>query len=336
MIFRKWKNVSKNDALFLFAHLLAVLQALYAGMPGRQKTGNNELCAAMSTMNTYNLPQDLQKYNTVNDTNDLSIFNYEVPATVIKNKINLNKHVLSFLVEGEKDVRFADTAVRIDTSKSLLIASGNFLMTEYIGGTCFKCLLFFFSEKNIVDFLSKHSGHISARKPESLTGIRSYFQIEKDPFIIHFINSLAQSFELRGAVTQKILALKFEEILLYLTDKYGVSFLSYLQSLLVSKRELSFKTIVEENVYSNLSIEEVAFLCNMSLSTFKRQFMNIYQAPPGKWFQKKRLDKAKEMLRLNNLKPSEIYMDFGYNDLSSFSIAFKKEFGKSPKQASLL
>ncbi len=283
-------------------------------------------------MNIYNLPQDLLKNKAAINADEPAIFNYEVPNTVMKNRINLNHHVISFLVEGEKEVRFADKAVRIDTSQSLLIASGNFLMTEYIGSTCFKCLLFFFSQRQVSDFLAKHSGQFRVKSQ----GAGAYFQIEKDGFIERFIDSLAQSFELNGAISQKILALKFEEIMLYLTDKYGAPFLAYLESLLASKQELSFKTIVEENVYSNLNIEEIAFLCNMSLSTFKRQFTQIYGTPPGKWFQKKRLDKAKEALRNDKLKASEIYMDYGYNDLSSFSIAFKKEFGVSPKQASAL
>ena len=287
-------------------------------------------------MNTYNLPEDLLKHKPVNNTDDLAIFNYQVPNSVMKNKINLNKNVISFLVEGQKDVRFADRSVSIDTSQSLLIASGNFLMTEHIGSTCFKCLLFFFSQKNVSDFLLKHHNLVTAKKQELSRSQRSYFQIENDPFINQFINSLAQSFELHWAVAQKILALKFEEIMLYLTDKYGLSFLSYLESLPANQQELSFKAIIEKNVYSNLNIEELAFLCNMSLSTFKRQFTNIYGTPPGKWFQNKRLDKAKEMLRNDKLKASEIYMDIGYNDLSSFSIAFKKEFGISPRQAASL
>lgn len=289
----------------------------------------------MTKVNIYNLPDDLLKHNAVNNTDNLAIFNYEVPNTVMKNKINLNRHVISFLVEGQKDVQFADKFVSIGARQSMLIASGNFLMTEHIGSKCFKCLLFFFSQHHISDFLSKHAGHMDIEKHAEISSIRPYFQIEKDSFIDHFINSLAQSFTLKEAISQKILSLKLEEILLYLTDKYGAAFLLYLHSLLASQQELSFKAIIEKHVYSNLNIEEIAFLCNMSLSTFKRQFAHMYHTPPGKWFQKKRLDKAKEILINNKLKASEIYMDFGYNDLSSFSIAFKKEFGVSPKQVSL-
>jgi len=36
------------------------------------------------------------------------------------------------------------------------------------------------------------------------------------------------------------------------------------------------------------------------------------------------------ILEKGELKPSDIYLDFGYNNLSNFSIAFKNKFGKSP------
>lgn len=70
----------------------------------------------------------------------------------------------------------------------------------------------------------------------------------------------------------------------------------------------------------------------MSLSTFKRHFIKEYNASAGRWFKDKRLQKAKETLELDNLKPSDIYLDFGYNNLSNFSIAFKNKFGINPSE----
>jgi AraC-like DNA-binding protein len=62
----------------------------------------------------------------------------------------------------------------------------------------------------------------------------------------------------------------------------------------------------------------------------------MYQEAPGKWFQRKRLNKAREMLSAHKVKPSEIFMDFGYDNLSNFSAAFKNQFGYSPKQVLLV
>ena len=134
---------------------------------------------------------------------------------------------------------------------------------------------------------------------------------------------------------ENLLSVKFEELMLYLINKYGNTFEFYLHSLIV-KETSPFKETVESKIHSNLKLEEIAFLCNMSLSTFKRHFINEYNVSPGKWLQDKRLQKAKEMLEKGDLKPSDIYLDVGYNNLSNFSIAFKNKFGFSPSETSLL
>jgi AraC-like DNA-binding protein len=130
---------------------------------------------------------------------------------------------------------------------------------------------------------------------------------------------------------ENLLSLKFEELMLYLLQKYGKNFELYLHSLII-KESSSFKNSIESKIHSNLKLEEIAFLFNMSLSTFKRHFISEYKESPGKWLQDKRLQKAKETLEKGNLKPSDIYLDFGYNNLSNFSTAFKNKFGYSPKR----
>jgi AraC family transcriptional regulator, exoenzyme S synthesis regulatory protein ExsA len=281
-------------------------------------------------MNVSNLP-DVFFQSEQDALSELNIVNYEVNGSSNKNKINMSKHVLSFLMEGQKEVHFSDKSVSINTNQSLLIRSGNFLMTEHVGDTYFRCLLFFFSQRNIEEFFIKYSGLVSESGINGKAIGEPYFRLEKDEFIIHFISSLEQSFHLKNSVSQNILRLKFEEIMLFLTDKYGDEFSAYLKSLLVDEKSLSFKTVMEKNICSHLNLEEIAFLCNMSLSTFKRQFTQIYQVSPGKWFQRMRLNRAREILNANKVKPSEIYMDFGYDSLSNFSAAFKNEFGYSPK-----
>jgi AraC-like DNA-binding protein len=76
-----------------------------------------------------------------------------------------------------------------------------------------------------------------------------------------------------------LLLVKFEEIMLYLLYKYKEKFEFYL---FFNFKEVSpFKNVVESNVHSNLKLEEIAFLCNMSLSTFKRHFIVEYNEAPG-------------------------------------------------------
>jgi hypothetical protein len=79
-----------------------------------------------------------------------------------------------------------------------------------------------------------------------------------------------------------LLSIKFEEIMLYLSQKYGSAFVNYIQSLAQTDSNSSFRKIVEANTYSNLSIPEIAFLANMSLSTFKRHFVAGVSRKPRK------------------------------------------------------
>jgi len=186
------------------------------------------------------------------------------------------------------------------------------------------CKLLFFSENKLIAFLDKYSNNKNNKEEIP------YFIIENDAYISSFLNSLSNLQINRSGLTLNMLSVKFEEIMLYLLNKYGTSFELFLHSL-ISKETSPFKKIIESNVYSNLKLEEIAFLCNMSLSTFKRYFTSEYNISPGKWLQDKRLQKAKDVLQEGAVKPSDIYLDYGYNNLSNFSIAFKNKFGVNPK-----
>lgn len=262
------------------------------------------------------------------DTNpDLYVYDFKMTNDVVKSKVNLSMNMFSFLQVGKKQAHFADTSVAVNSKQSLLLKKGNWLWTELLDTEAiYYCKLLFFSEKKLTEFLDKNGAGIRPNKVEI-----PYFIIENDAYITSYLNSLNTIRAAPKIFMENLLSVKFEEILLYLLNKYGNKFEQFLQSL-ISKEVSPLNKVVESNVYSNLKLEEIAFLCNMSLSTFKRHFTAEYRATPGKWLQDKRLLKAKETLGQGNLKPSDIYLDFGYNNLSNFSIAFKNKFGVSPKE----
>ncbi len=256
---------------------------------------------------------------------DLFVHDFKMTDDVFKSKVNLSLHMFSFLQKGKKQVHFADSSVAVNSEQSLLIKRGNCLWSELLDKEeIYYCKLFFFSESKLRDFLKKHS---QSTPNEEETP--SYFVLENDEYIHSYLNSLSTTVDAPATFKENLLSVKFEELMLYLLNKYGETFEKYLQSL-ISKEHSVFKTVVENNVYSNLKVDEIAFLCQMSLSTFKRNFIKEYKTTPGKWLQDKRLRRAKALMKDGKLKPSDIYLDFGYKNLSNFSAAFKKKFGKSP------
>ncbi|MBC7749280.1 MAG: helix-turn-helix transcriptional regulator [Methylotenera sp.] len=258
---------------------------------------------------------------------DLLLYDFKMTNDVVKSKVNLSMNMFSFLQVGKKQVHFADTSIAVNSKQSLLLKKGNWLWTELLDKEAiYYCKLFFFSEEKLIEFLQKHTKSGSPHKDEI-----PYFVIENDDYIITFLNSLSVLNTAPSDYTEQLLLVKFEEIMLYLLYKYEQKFEYYLYSL-IFKEVSPFKKVVESNVHSNLKLEEIAFLCNMSLSTFKRHFTLEYNEAPGKWLQDKRLQRAKDLLHEGLLKPSDIYLDVGYTNLSNFSIAFKNKFGISPKE----
>ncbi|CAA0197555.1 helix-turn-helix domain-containing protein [Tenacibaculum maritimum] len=258
-------------------------------------------------------------------TPDLFAYDFKMTQDSIKTKVNLNMHMFSFLQTGKKQVHFAGTSVLVNNQQSLLIKKGNCLWSELLGDNAiYFCKLLFFSEKKLREFLNKHNILEEKNQKEA-----SFFVIENDAYITSYLNSLSSIVSNTSVFIENLLAIKFEELMLYLINKYDETFKSYLYSL-ISKQTSAFQKTIEKNIYAALTLEEIAFLCNMSLSTFKRHFIKEYNVSPGKWLREKRLLKAKELLEKDGLKSSEIYIQFGYNNLSNFSNAFKNRFGINP------
>ena len=257
---------------------------------------------------------------------ELLIYDFKMKSDVVKSKVHLSMNMFSFLQVGKKQVHFAGNSVVVNKDQSLLLKKGNWLWTELLDvDTTYYCKLLFFSDNKLKEFLEKHT------KPSSKTIIDSpYFVIRNDDYIISYLNSLTTISDAPPVFFENLIALKFEELMLYLLQKYGGKFEMYLKSLILEETS-PFKKIIESKVQSNLKLGEIAFLCNMSLSTFKRHFTSEYKTTPGKWLQERRLETAKKLLEKGELKSSDIYLDFGYNNLSNFSIAFKNKYGFSPK-----
>lgn len=82
----------------------------------------------------------------------------------------------------------------------------------------------------------------------------------------------------------------------------------------------------------NKPLSEFSRESGRSLSAFKRDFQELYGTPPRRWLRQKRLDHAFHLLKTTGKKPSEIYLECGFEDLAHFSKSFKQQFGLNPSE----
>lgn len=96
--------------------------------------------------------------------------------------------------------------------------------------------------------------------------------------------------------------------------------------------KLDLVDFMERNYMFNLPLEKFGYLTGRSLTTFKKDFNKAFNTSPGRWLTQKRLALAHYQIVEKKRKPSEVYLEVGFEDLSHFSFAFKKNFGYNPTQ----
>ncbi len=270
------------------------------------------------------LPKDLK----IGESENLQLYSYRRTEDIQKTKINLSKSTISFLRTGTKEVIGDDKTVQIGNQHFVIMKSGNCLMTEKVSDSfkVYQSILLFFSDQEVLHFLEKYNQFSSNLKNQ-----KSFYIFEYDNFIQNFVDSLEQILKLPKDIQTKILKNKFEEIMLYLLHRNNSNFLNSLVQN-VDDKISKLTDIAENNKHNKLNLKELAFLCNMSVSTFKREFFKLYQITPMKWFNEQRLNHVAFMLKTKRNRPIELYQDAGYENFSNFAQAFKKKFGMTPKQ----
>ena len=96
--------------------------------------------------------------------------------------------------------------------------------------------------------------------------------------------------------------------------------------------KMDLEKFMLSNFHFNIPVEKFARLTGRSLAGFKRDFQKIFDMSPRHWLQVKRLTEARYLIEKKNRKPSEIYLELGFESLSHFSHSFKKKFGKAPTE----
>jgi len=257
------------------------------------------------------------------------LYDYSSNITQEKIKVSLTKNLFSFVREGVKKIILPQGLGKIDNSAFVLLKKGNGLMTEKVSESQkYRSILFSFDDEILHTFLLKYQF-----QKENISQEKDFMILPKDDFILNFLESLFLQGKAIQDLPLSLKMLKFEELMYYLMQQpFGKRVINFLLASQNDKQTAHFKNIIEANINNTLTISELAFLCNMSISTFKRKFQEIYAAPPNKWFQNKRLEKAAFLLKNQQLRPSDIYFEVGFSNLSSFIQAFKNKYGITPKK----
>lgn len=154
------------------------------------------------------------------------------------------------------------------------------------------------------------------------------------PLLQSLFNSLQPYFELSDALPADIAVFKVEEAIriLRVINPATDGLLAFNET----RGKIDLVTFMKQNFRFNLPLEKFGYLTGRSLTTFKKDFKIAFKSSPGRWLTEKRLELAHYQLTELHRKPSEVYLDVGFEDLSHFSFAFKKRYGYPPSKCAVI
>ena len=155
-------------------------------------------------------------------------------------------------------------------------------------------------------------------------------KVQIDGLLNNFKESLNILLDNPELADETLIKTKLKEFILLVSKTQNApSQLDFLSSMF-KKNSSEFSITIANNLYSNLSIDELAHLCSMSVSTFKRKFKEVFRMSPKKYIAKMKLEKASRLLTSKEHRISDVAYDCGFETISTFNRSFKTYFGKSP------
>jgi AraC family transcriptional regulator len=89
---------------------------------------------------------------------------------------------------------------------------------------------------------------------------------------------------------------------------------------------------IEEHIAEEISLAALADLADLSLYHFARAFKQSFGAPPHRYHMARRMDRARRLLQGPALSVTQIGIQLGFRETSSFTRAFRKFTGLTPTE----
>ena len=280
-------------------------------------------------MLTVNIPGSLKAHAQIKQQ-DIAFINYHEAAPSGRNLISFTQCAISFILSGQKEFFRDSASILLHPGQGIVIPQGNAIIAERESDASgYSSLVVFFPFSAAAEFTGLSAVTSSHHKSADVNS-PAFLPFELTPYLTAYIKNLLDLIHHRAKLSYPMMRHKLHELFLALAEMHPASF----QGLWSSARnasELQLRNLVENSIAKAFTVDELAFLANRSLASFKRDFEKAYGTSPGKYLHQRKMEAACLMLQ-SGKNPLETAEQTGYENLSNFAAAFKKWTGLTPKQ----
>lgn len=260
------------------------------------------------------------KYQAKYITDDIKLSCYE--DSFFKSDIMFEYHMLIWFISGETKIVQAD-ATYLFTKGDIFLIPRNQLATiiNYPKDEQpHKTVVMHLTTARLRDFYAKLD-----IKPRTIS--QKIYTFHHHPLLESCLASLIPYFDMQE-LPGDIASLKITEAISILRtlDKEVDHVLANFEE----PGKIDLAAYMEKNFMFNLPLEKFGYLTGRSLTTFKRDFSKLFHTTPQRWLTQKRLELAHYQFVEKKKKAIDVCYEVGFENLSHFSYAFKKQFGYTP------
>lgn len=260
-------------------------------------------------------------------TKDIKLSSYE--DKLFKSDLMFDDHMLVWFISGETKIIQADSTFSFKTGDIFLIPRNELatIINYPKNGLPHKTVVMHLSTERLKKFYEKTEHNKKTQSQQKI------YRFSNHPLLESCLASLIPYFDVESEFPESLATLKIEEAIniLRLIDPSIDSVLANFDV----PGKIDLIDFMQRNFMFNMSLEKLGYLTGRSLSTFNRDFKKLFHTTPQKWLTDKRLELAYYHLVEKKKKPTEIYLEVGFEDLSHFSFIFKKKYGVSPNRLPL-
>lgn len=237
------------------------------------------------------------------------------------------EHVLSYqlagtmsMYDGKKNYQSVEGDLRFTKRNQLL----KFEKIPPENGE-YKSITLFLTQDILKEISLEYNYKIEKSNPDL-----AILPLPKNPAYLSFMESLVAYFAMNQEEDEKLFRIKIKEAI-HLLLKINPELIQVLFDF-NEPGKIDLEAFMNKNFHFNVQLKRFAYLTGRSLATFKRDFQKVFQDSPSHWLQKRRLQEAYYLIKEKAKAPSDVYLEVGFEDLSHFSFAFKKQFGVAPSK----
>lgn len=242
----------------------------------------------------------------------------------------IKDHMLVFVYSGELLLLEEKNTIKIHKGECVFLKKDNRvnMIKQPNGKEKFSGIFMVFNRNFLREFYQSLDKNKIPQNIEKLK--QSVIKLPKSSAITSLFQSMIPYFDSEEKPMEKLMKLKLLEgvySLLQIDEHFYTCLFDF-----TAIWKIDIMEFLENNYMYDLSIDEIAHFTGRSLSTFKRDFKKISDLSPQKWLIERRLKTAYDLLKNENKKVSEVYLEVGFKNFSHFSTAFKRQYGFPPSR----